>query len=114
MRQKFAYLSSWKRGDLAILLLDSNYLIYQDSRQPRSQAVADIKMVPLVNSHGTWAPATSTRKDKIGNPSLVQQEQIKTESMPISMSQSALLSLRLWFLFWFLWSNSGSLLVLSC
>ena len=34
-------------------------------------------MVSWVNSQGTWAPATSTRKDKIENPGLVQQEQIK-------------------------------------
>ncbi len=34
-------------------------------------------MVSLVNSHGTWTPAPSTRKDKIENPSLVKQEQIK-------------------------------------
>ena len=77
MRKRFAHLSSQKRGDLAILS-DSNYLLYdQVSRQPRSQAIADIKMVSLVNSQGTWAPATSTRKDKIENPGLVQQEQIK-------------------------------------
>ena len=43
------------------------------SRQPRSQAIADIKVVSLVNSQGTWTPAIS----KIENPGLVQQEQIK-------------------------------------
>ena len=77
MRRRFAHLSSQKREDLAILS-DSTYLVYdQTSRQPRSQAIADIKIVSLVNSQGTWAPATSARKDKIENPSLVLQEQIK-------------------------------------
>ena len=77
MRRKFSHLSSQKRGDLAILS-DSNYLVYDSvSSQPRSQAIADIKMVSLVNSQGTWAPATSARKDKIENTSLVLQEQIK-------------------------------------
>ena len=36
-------------------------------------------MVSLVNSQGTWVPATSTHsdKDKIENPGLVQKDQIK-------------------------------------
>ena len=34
-------------------------------------------MVSLVNSRVTWAPAKSGNKDKIENPGLVQQEQIK-------------------------------------
>ena len=77
LRQRFAHLSSQKRGDLAISST-SNYLIYdQVSRQPRSQAIADIKMVSLVNSQGTWSSATSRHKNKIENPTLVQQEQIK-------------------------------------
>jgi hypothetical protein len=77
MRQRFAHLSSQKRGDLAILST-SNYLIYdQISCQPRSQAIADIKMVSLVNSQGTWSPAISRHKNKLENPSLVQQEHIK-------------------------------------
>ena len=77
MRQRFAHLSSQKRGDLAISL-PSNYLIYdQVSRQPRTQAIADIKMVSLVNSQGTWTSAISRHKNKIENPTLVQQEQIK-------------------------------------
>jgi hypothetical protein len=55
MRQKNSHLSSQKRGDLAILS-DSNYLVYDPvSRQPRSQAIADIKIVSLVTSQGTWA-----------------------------------------------------------
>jgi hypothetical protein len=79
MRRKFVLLSSQKRGDLAILS-DSNYLIYDSvSCQPRSQAIADIKIVSLVNSQGTssWAPAISAHKEKIENLSLVLQEQIK-------------------------------------
>ena len=77
MRQRYAHLSSQKRGDLAILST-SNYLIYdQVSRQPRSEAIADVKMISLVNSRGTWTPAKSRNKDKIENPGLVQQEQIK-------------------------------------
>jgi hypothetical protein len=77
MRKQYAHLSSQKRGDLAILSAH-NLLVYDSvSRQPRSQAIADIKVVSLVNSHGTWAPATSRHKNKIENPGLVQQEQIK-------------------------------------
>ena len=34
-------------------------------------------MVSLVDSQGTWTPARSRHKDKIENPGLVQQEQIK-------------------------------------
>ena len=36
-------------------------------------------MESLVDSHGTWAPATSARKDKLENRVLVQQEQIKNQ-----------------------------------
>ena len=39
--------------------------------------MADVKMISLVNSRGTWTPAKSRNKDKIENPGLVQQEQIK-------------------------------------
>jgi hypothetical protein len=75
--QRYAHLSSQKRGDLAILST-SNYLIHdQISCQPRSQAIADIRMVSLVNSQGTWSPAISRHKNKLENPSLVQQENIK-------------------------------------
>ena len=77
MRRRYAHLSSQKRGDLAILS-DKNYVIYdQVSRQPRHQAIADIKMVSLVNSQGTWTAATRKNKGKIENPGLVQQEQTK-------------------------------------
>ncbi len=77
LRQPLCSSLSQKRGDLAISST-SNYLIYdQVSRQPRSQAIADIKMVSLVNSQGTWSSATSRHKNKIENPALVQQEQIK-------------------------------------
>jgi hypothetical protein len=34
-------------------------------------------MVSLVNSQGTWTPATSRSKNKIENPGPAQQEQIK-------------------------------------
>ena len=78
MRQRYAHLSSQKRGDLAILSSSSSYLIYdQVSRQPRSEAIADVKMVSLVNSVGTWTQAKSRTKDKIENPGLILQEQIK-------------------------------------
>ena len=43
----------------------------------RSEAVADMKMVSLVNSMGTWTQAKKRIKDKIENPGLVLQEQIK-------------------------------------
>jgi hypothetical protein len=77
MRQRYAHLSTQKRGDLAILS-SSSYLIFdQISRQPRSQAITDVKMVSLVNSMGTWTQAKSRTKDKIENPGLVLQEQIK-------------------------------------
>jgi hypothetical protein len=77
MCKQFSHLSSQKRGDLAILSA-SIFLIFDSvSRQPRSQAIADIKMVSLVNSQGTWTPARSRNKNKIGNPGLVQQGQIK-------------------------------------
>jgi hypothetical protein len=57
--QIFSHLSSQKRGDLAILSAH-DYLIYdQISKQPLSQAIADMKMVSLVNSQGTWTQATS-------------------------------------------------------
>ncbi len=53
-------------------------MIYdQVKRQPKHQAIADIKMVSLVNSQGTWTAATRRNKDKIENPGLVQQEQTK-------------------------------------
>ncbi len=77
MRKQYAHLSSQKRGDLAILSAH-NLLVYDSvSRQPRSQAIADIKVVSLVNSHGTWTPAISRNKNKIENPGVVQQEQSK-------------------------------------
>jgi hypothetical protein len=76
-KQRYAHLSTQERGDLAILS-SSCYLIFdQISRQPRSQAIADVKMVSLVNSLGTWTQAKSRAKDKIENPGLVLQEQIK-------------------------------------
>ncbi len=59
-----------KRGDPATSST-FNYLIYdQVSRQPRPEAImiADIKMISLVNSRGTWTPAKSRNKDKIENP----------------------------------------------
>jgi hypothetical protein len=47
VRQRFAHLSLQKRDDLAILL-PSNYLIYdQVSREPRTQAIADVKVPGL-------------------------------------------------------------------
>ncbi len=59
MSQRISHLSSQKRGDLA-MLSTKDYLIYdQISKQPLSQAIADIKMVSLVNSLGTWTQATS-------------------------------------------------------
>jgi hypothetical protein len=59
MRKQYANLSSQKRGNLAIVST-SNFLIYDSvSRQPRSQAIVDIKMVSLVNSQGTWASTIS-------------------------------------------------------
>ncbi len=62
MRQRFSHLSSKKRGDLAILSAH-DYLIYdQISKQPLSQALADIKMVSLVHSQGAWTQATSRHK----------------------------------------------------
>ena len=71
IRKPFSHLSSQKRGDLAILSA-SNFLIFGSaSRQPRSQAIADIKMVSLVNSQGTWTSARSRNKNKIENPGLV-------------------------------------------
>jgi hypothetical protein len=77
MRKQYAHLSSQKRGDLAILSAPT-FLVYDSvSCQPRSQAIADIKVVSLVNSQSTWTPATSRNKNKIENPGLVQQEQIK-------------------------------------
>jgi hypothetical protein len=80
MRKHFSHLSdlsSQKRGDLAISSA-SNFLIFDSvSRQPRSQAIADIQMVSLVNSQGTWTPTHSHNKKKIENPGLVQQEQTK-------------------------------------
>jgi hypothetical protein len=79
MRQRFSHLSSQKRGDLAILSA-RDYLIYdQISKQPLSQAIADVKMVSLVNSQGTWTQATSRHKDKIENPGLILQEKIKNQ-----------------------------------
>jgi hypothetical protein len=57
MRKQFSHLSSQKRGDLAILSA-SNFLIFDSvSRQPRSQPIAEIKLVSLVNSQGSWTPA---------------------------------------------------------
>jgi hypothetical protein len=64
MRKQFSHLSSQKRGDLAILSA-SNFLIFDSvSRQPRSQAIADVKVVSLVNSQGTWTPARSSNTNK--------------------------------------------------
>ena len=65
LRRRYAHISSQKRGDLSILST-SNYHIYdQVSRQPRSEAIFDTKMVSLVNSRGTWTPAKSRNKDKL-------------------------------------------------
>ena len=87
MRRRYAHLSSQKRGDLAILS-DKNYVIYdQVRRQPKHQAIADIKMVSLVNSQGTWTAATRRNKDKIENPGLVQQEQTKNRKHAAFYSQ---------------------------
>jgi hypothetical protein len=87
MRRRYAHLSSQKRGDLAILS-DKNYVIYdQVKHQPKYQAIADIKMVSLVNSQGTWTAATRRNKDKIENPGLVQQEQTKNRKHAAFYSQ---------------------------
>jgi hypothetical protein len=117
MRRNFSHLSSQKRGDLAILS-DSNYLVYDPVRsQPRSQAIADIKMarVSLVNSQGTWAPATSARKNKIENPSLVLQEQIKNRK---HADFYAFIGFAFFcvcgFLLGLLWSYCSSLFVFPC
>jgi hypothetical protein len=92
MRQRFAHLSSQKRGDLAILST-SPYLIYdQVSRQPRSQAIADIKMVSLVNSE-SLGTAISRFKNKVENPTLVQQEKIKDSKHAYFYASIGLLSL---------------------
>ncbi len=83
MCKQFSHLSSQKQGDLAILSA-SNFLIFDSvSSQPRLQAIADIKTVSLVNSQGTWTTARSCNKNKIKNPGLDQQEQIKTASTQI-------------------------------
>jgi hypothetical protein len=76
MRKQYAHLCSQKRGYLAILSAP-NFLIYSVSCHQRSRAIADTKMVSLVNSQGTWVPATSRNKNKIENPGLIQQEQFK-------------------------------------
>ena len=79
MRQRFSHLSSQERGDLAILSAH-DYLFYdQISKQPLSQAIADIKMVSLVNSQGTWTQAIRRHKDKIENSGLLLQEKIKNQ-----------------------------------
>ncbi len=75
MRKHFSHLSSQKRGYLAISSA-LNFLIFDSvSRQPRSQAIADIKMVSLVSSQGTWTPTHSHSKNKIENPGLFQHAQ---------------------------------------
>ena len=77
---RYAHLSSQKRGYLASAILSSSsYLIFDPvSRQHRSEAIADVKMVSLVNSMSARTQAKSSRtKDKIENPGLVLQEQIK-------------------------------------
>ena len=77
LRANHAHLTSKKRGDLATFS-NSDFRFYDSiSRLPRPEAIADVKMVSLVNSQGTWTPARSRHKDKIENPGLVQQEQIK-------------------------------------
>ena len=79
MCQQYAHLLTQKRGDLANLSSSSYLIFYQISHQPRSEAVADVIMVSLVNSMGTWTQARSRTKDKIENPGLVMQEQIKNQ-----------------------------------
>jgi hypothetical protein len=107
MRQRFSHLSSKKRGDLAILSAH-DYLIYdQISKQPLSQAIADIKMVSLINSQGTWTQATSRHKDKIENPGLLLQEKIKNQK------HAAFFTLLLALLFFHLLSPSLALLDLQ-
>ncbi len=62
-----------------------------------------MKIVSLVDSQSTWAPATNARKDKIENPSLVLQEQIKNRKhaefyAPIWLCFLCVCGLLLWFL----------------
>ena len=66
-----------KRGDLAIVSSFAYQFFAAISRLPRNQAIADFKIVSLVNSLGTWTEAQSRHKDKLENPGLVQQEAIK-------------------------------------
>jgi hypothetical protein len=64
-----------------LAILSAHYfLIYnQISKQPHLQAIADIKMVSLINSQDTWTQATTRHMDKIQKPGLLLQEKIKNE-----------------------------------
>ena len=61
------------------MLSDSEFQFYDSfSRRSHTEAIPVVKVVFfLVNSQGTWTLARSPHKDKIENPGLVQQEQIK-------------------------------------
>ena len=61
LRARYSHLTSKKRGDLAITSSSDLQLYDPVSRQPRSDFIADVKMVSLVNSRGTWSPAQSCR-----------------------------------------------------
>ena len=77
MRRQYSHLSTKKRGDLAIVSSFAYQFFDAVSLLPRNQAIADVKIVSLVNSLGTWTEAESRHKDKLENPGLVQQEVIK-------------------------------------
>ena len=92
MRARYFHLTTQKRGDLAILWDSEFQFLDPISRRPWTDAIADVKVVFLVNSHGTWTPAQSPHKDKIENPGLVQQEQIKNHKHTAFILQLVLLS----------------------
>ena len=78
LRRQYSHLSSKKRGDLAVLATTSALNVHDPiARLYRDQFIVDVKMVSLVAGNGTWAPAYNVQRNKIENPGLDQQEQIK-------------------------------------
>ena len=98
LRARYSHLTSKKRADLAITFSSDSQLYDPVSRQPRSDFIADVKMVSLVNSRGTWSPAQSRHKNKLENPSLCScnRNRLKSGNMQIFMPLSVSLSFLLW------------------
>ena len=100
LRARYSHLTSKKRGDLAITSFSYWQLYDPVSRRPRSDFIAHVKMVSLVNSRGTCLLLGPLRRVVIRTNSRIRascnRNRLKSGNMQIFMPLLVSLSFLLW------------------